>query len=88
MKLIYCPKCHDVVRGMMEPRKCACGSSGLQYTDSLNAVYWGEAVPLGFANSSFVDALGRQPEEGGGKLFTAFVIPKNCPTFKLDKSIS
>ncbi|MFA5344771.1 MAG: hypothetical protein WC315_00650 [Candidatus Omnitrophota bacterium] len=83
MKLILCPKCQDVVKGDYAPRTCKCGASGLQYLkDGLNAIYWGEAIPLGFANSTLVKAVNNQPATGMGRTFEAFVIPKDCPTFK------
>ncbi len=86
MKLIFCLNCHDVVKGDFEPRTCKCGASGLQYLDDLNATYWGDdAVPLGFANNSLVDAVADQPLKGMGREFKAFVIPIICPTFKLTK---
>ncbi len=81
MKLIFCPKCHDVVNlRINHHRKCWCGASGGKYIDNLNAVIDGEAIPLGFNNFSFLDALEQQPETGPGKEFTAFIIEKNCPT--------
>jgi len=48
--------------------------------NSLDAKIGGEAIPIGFANSNFEAALLLQPETGMGKEFTAFVIPKICPT--------
>lgn len=61
---------------------CECGRSYGQYhEDGLHAtIGGGDAVPLGFANSTLVRALENQPEEGMGKRFEAFVIPKKCPT--------
>ncbi len=85
MKLILCYKCQDVVKGDFAPRTCKCGASGIQYLNDLNAIYWGDAVPLGFANSSLVDAVSHQPLGGMGREFKAFVIPVVCPTFKLTK---
>lgn len=81
MKLIFCPKCEDIVKCQKSGRTCQCGASGGRYIDNLNAVYWGEAIPLGLANSSFVTALRLQPENGLGSRFEAFVIPKTCLTF-------
>ena len=82
MKLIYCPHCHDIRKLSYMLTSCECGHSFGQYNeDGLNAAYGGDAVPLGFANSSFVDALKNQPESGLGQCFEAFVIPKQCPTF-------
>jgi len=51
--------------------------------DGLNAVYYGPAIPLGFANLSFRKALRSQPEFGKGTDYKAFVIPKVCPTMEL-----
>lgn len=84
MKLIFCANCWDVFKLAMESRTCYCGEcSGHYLEDRLNAVYSGEsAFPLGFANSSLLLAVDRQPEEGMGKEFTAFVIPRECPTMK------
>lgn len=86
MKLIICTECQDVVKGHTEARTCKCGSSCIKYSeDGLNAVYWGPAIPLGFANSSLRKAVLNQPADGMGERFEAFVIPKSCPTFlKLD----
>jgi hypothetical protein len=50
--------------------------------DDLNAVYGGDAVPLGIANSTLHTAIACQPEGGRGKYFEAFVIPKQCSTFE------
>jgi hypothetical protein len=80
MKLIYCPDCSDMVRLTLRKRSCACKKSWGKYTDNLNAVIGGIAIPIGISNSSFVDALWKRPQEGLGSRFEAFVIPKICPT--------
>ena len=81
MKLLYCNNCQDVFRLYKTTSTCLCSDSGGHYkTDGLNAIYYGPAVPLGFANPSFVAAIRSQPEWGNGFEFTAFVIPKVCPT--------
>jgi len=82
MKLIFCPDCQDVIslRQTENYRTCVCGRSGGRYINSLGAELTGKAIPVGFANSSFSDALNNQPENGQGELFVAFVIPKNCLT--------
>lgn len=81
MKLLLCQDCGDVFNLKREVKTCGCGKTRGQYTDDLNAVYSG-GIPLGFANSTFLEAVLRQPESGMGKEFTAFVIPHECPTFK------
>lgn len=85
MKLLLCKECQDIVRLIREEKRvCKCGKVGGKYTNNLNAIYFGEmAVPIGFVNSTLVKALHKQPNEGMGENFTAFVIPKVCPTYKL-----
>jgi hypothetical protein len=81
MKLLFCKQCFDVFRLTHVERKCECGSTKGRYDDDVDAVYSGEyAVPLGFINSSFRTAILNQPNDGKGSEFTAFVIPKICPT--------
>ena len=84
MKLLLCKECQDVVRLIDIKRVCKCGKIGGKYIDSINAIYFGEnAIPIGFANNSLRLAVHTQPTVGMGKDFTAFVIPKNCPSYKL-----
>lgn len=84
MKLLLCKECQDVVRLIDTKRTCKCGKVGGRYIDDINAVYFGAtAVPIGFANSTLVNAFQNQPENGMGQYFDAFVIPKDCPTYKL-----
>jgi len=81
MKLLFCNTCRDIVKLSRTTRTCQCGSTGGHYReDGLNAVYYGPAIPLGFANSSFYEAIDSQPEYGMGINYNAFVIPKVCPT--------
>ena len=81
MKLLFCNTCRDIVKLSRTTRTCQCGATGGHYReDGLNAVYYGPAIPLGFANSSFYDAIDSQPEFGDGYRYTSFVIPKVCPT--------
>ena len=84
MKLIFCPHCNDVVKLREAHRTCWCGKSGGMYLqDGLHAIIYGDAVPIGFQNKSFYYACLSQPEEGKGKNFIAFVIPKQCPTVRI-----
>jgi hypothetical protein len=85
MKLILCTRCQDVFKVVYsEERHCQCGRSYGRCSDKdgINAWYSGKhAVPLGFANSSLAQSVTRQPEQGMGAIFEAFVIPSKCPTF-------
>lgn len=87
MKLLLCTQCGDVFKLGLTPRDCGCGACGGTYAhDGLNATYWGDCVPIGFANSSLVKALKNRPREGRGECFEAFVIPSKCPTMeKIDR---
>jgi len=83
MKLLYCNTCRDIVKLYRTTRNCQCGATGGHYReDGLNAIYYGPAIPLGFANGSFHEALDNQPEFGMGTVYNAFVIPKVCPTME------
>ena len=83
MKLLFCNSCNDTFRLFVDsPTTCRCGATQGQYEeDGVHAWFTGPATPLGFANRSFVQALGNQPQQGPGRTFTAFVIEKDCPTF-------
>lgn len=84
MKLIICTECWDVFKLEHETRRCKCGKcEGRYLEDGLNAEFKGEtAVPIGFANTSLLEAIEAQPDVGWGKEFTAFVIPKVCKTME------
>ena len=83
MKLFICKSCYDVVSLRVSSiRYCECKKSGGHYLDSLNAEYWGEAIPLGFSNSSLLNAIQNRPQNGKGRSFEAFVIPVYCSTYK------
>ncbi len=83
MKLLYCWQCHDVFKLSHESRRCKCGDvTGAYEPDLLHAWYKGKcAVPLGFNNRSLIDSIKKQPENGMGARFEAFVIPRTCDTF-------
>ena len=83
MKLLLCNSlaCRDIVKLSKTTRTCQCGATGGHYKeDGLNAVYYGNATTIGFANSEFKYALANRPRYGSGVEFTAFVIPDNVPT--------
>ena len=89
MKLLFCKQCNDIFRLFVDhPKTCHCGKTTGRYEeDGLHAWYQGPAIPLGFANGSFVHALQFQPHGPGlGKDFHAFVIPQVCDTFVKQES--
>ena len=86
MKLIFCQKCYDLIALRLNVRRtCYCGESWGEYSDNDNALIGGKALPVGFTNKSFVHAVKYQPEGGQGKEFTAFIIPKHCPTVQYEE---
>lgn len=88
MKLLYCKSCGDIFSLGYREKSCSCGNTkGKYFEDGLHAVYSGDqSIPLGISNPSFHDALHNQPEEGMGKNFEAFIIPKECKTFVKTKT--
>lgn len=87
MKLIFCPHCHDIVRLTNSRKSCECGRSYGKYEpDGLNATINDVAIPLGFANDSFVEALRTRPKNGWGVRFEAFVIPEQCDSVEVQKT--
>jgi hypothetical protein len=84
MKLVVCTSCLDVIKLDKIPRVCKCRRCGGRYLeDGVHATYWGDfAIPIGVNNFSLVEAIRNQPEDGKGKRFTAFVIPKNCSSMR------
>lgn len=84
MKLLFCTACGDVVKLRTEAvRMCFCGLSWGRYDpDGISGEIGGKAIPLGFANPSFANALRNQPDSGAGREFAAFVIPKVCLTVR------
>ena len=93
MKLFCCATCNEIFNLSFDYRECQGGHGGGQYVDRLNAKVWGDLTKifvLGFANTSFVNALRDQLEHGDqaadfyyagkmtpkGREFTAFVIPE------------
>lgn len=82
MKLLLCLNCNDVFSLGLELKKCRCGETKGQYIDIVNAIYEGNnATPIGISNISLKEAVLNQPDRGMGKEFTAFTIPRDCPTF-------
>ena len=84
MKLLLCPACGDV-RALHVTclTKCMCGASSGRYNpDGYTAVLFGKAIPLGFTNSSFREAIKNRPQSGQGSEFVAFVIPFHSTSIK------
>lgn len=86
---------HKFVPNQQGWTRCVCGKSWGRYRDEINAVYGGDAVMLGIANSSLREALDAQRRLGDlqpmpgipvpGRLFDAFIIPESAPTVRREK---
>ena len=86
MKLLICKICYSVFNLTNKSKSCECGKTTGHYTDTINAVYSGPAIPIGFANTSLLNAIELQEflnkiEKNNPKVcckgeeFTAFTIP-------------
>lgn len=97
MKLLFCLQCQDVVKlKILDVVTCSCGACSGVYWDSLNAMYHGDALPIGFGNGSLSAAIRAQVSSGDsteamfyggdyltkGRSFDAFIIPESAPTYK------
>ena len=80
MKLIRCLVCKDVMSLRSHRRSCLCGESWGRYIDDEVVEVGGKTIVVAFAGSSFATALRNQPDEGEGRRFIAFVLPKKCNT--------
>jgi hypothetical protein len=72
MKLIFCQKCHDVIKlrsfrdGKPDRRFCDCGRSGGYYEeDGDKVVVWGYARLIGLRNGFFMKDIERIQESIG-----------------------
>jgi len=86
MKLLYCNNCNDIFElpANCTERHCQCYQSKGRYVSVIewSAEYSGPCVPIGFNSKQFVHATRNQPENEPAVIFEAFVIPKNCRTFR------
>jgi len=99
MKLIVCVRCNELFNLSHTYKQCTGAHGGGQYVGDLNARIWGDQrdiVAIGFANSSFADAVRAQYQIGdlaktfayGGEMvspgrpFNAFVMPDSTPSIK------
>lgn len=97
MKLFFCPSCSDVQKLLVGTiRTCSCGKSSGKYIDQINSEYYGDAVPLGFSNSSLIAALeereraildGKEAKMPLGIEFTAFTMPSGAPSVKMKDGV-
>ena len=87
MKLLYCPKCYDIVRifNKKGTRYCSCGNSFGFSKDEINIVIGGNGIPIGIADNTLQGALRNRPMRGKGCNFISFIIPRNCKTVSYDK---
>jgi hypothetical protein len=99
MKLLCCVRCNELFSLSHTYKQCLGGHCGGQYVGNVDARMWGnrrEVFGIGFANSSFSDALSMQLNNGDlpktmryaggvvspGRDFKAFVMPDDTPSIK------
>jgi hypothetical protein len=92
MKLFFCLNCNQIFNLSHTYKECDGGHGGGQYVNNIDAKIWGDTKTvqvLGFANTTFGDAVRAQLKEGDsksmmryaggltpkGRDFVAFVIP-------------
>jgi hypothetical protein len=80
MKLLLCPKCHDIIRLFSSTRWCQCKESWGRYElDGLRAVYSPNAIALGMDNfevSQAVHVSRRTTRQGA--VYSWFIIPEGA----------
>lgn len=80
MKLMFCPKCHDVFKLDEEFRACKCRWAWGRYlSDGVHAKVGG-GMPMGIDNGSLVSAIKEWRRSRKGKRITAFTIEIPCAT--------
>lgn len=61
MKLLFCPRCHDIIKLRYTQRHCMCGlCSGYYQSDGHSAVII-NGIGIGISNPSFMQALRNRP---------------------------
>ena len=86
MKLIFCGKCHDMVKLIDEKRYCKCKSVWGYYVDDLNAVISNDAIPFGIDNNSFAYSY-QSLNKFKDLSFKAFFINDDCETITRELTI-
>lgn len=83
MKLLHCSKCNDIVALRDKKRYCLCKASAGRYIDDIKVLVSGPCNVLGFANTSFTQAIKESNYiENTGSKFTAFVIPSSTTAIR------
>jgi hypothetical protein len=80
MKLMYCPKCSDLVLLRLEPRSCACGAATGRYlADRATVEQSAGSVSIGLHNGDLQTALAAHAKTPGtwrpAFCFRAFLNP-------------
>ena len=98
MKLLICLDCMDIFNLKKHEKVCGCGKTKGKYIDDIKAEYSGNAMPIGFANSSFSAAYHEQRKKDKlnfaksdftkGTEFTAFFIPASAKSINKVTSIT
>ncbi len=76
MKLLFCTDCGDVRKINIGETFCLCKKTAARYLDNLYVEWNGNGRLIGFKNSEFRSVV----ENNNNENFTAFILPKECPT--------
>lgn len=89
LKLLLCLNCNDIFNLHYEIKSCRCGRTYGKHINQSHAVYHGDnAIPIEFNNKTFSDAIKSQQNNSLELSFTSIVVPKNCPSFTKDDTLS
>jgi len=86
MKLFLCGFCEDIVRLIRdENRYCMCKKSFGRYLDSNQAVYGGNAIPIGMHNGDLIKAVGHWACHEKADI-RAWTFAKDAPTYTREET--
>ena len=81
MKLMFCLKCHDVLKILEEEEECVCGKCTCWYTvnkDNNNKKFFitGPSIGVGYTNKSLRSGVVKYLSTGASTSLEAFVFPR------------
>ena len=86
MKLLHCPECKDTFNLTIRSKVCSCKKTKGMYLNKADAIYTGIGIPLGLLSEEYYKLADLQ-QETGRHTIDAFVIAKDCATYRKVSSI-
>ncbi len=62
MKLLFCPRCHDLFKLSMKLKSCNCGMCKGKYINDSEAVTNGQGISVAIGNGSLLSAIENMKE--------------------------